>query len=324
MLAKIKSLFHPKPTDSKRGQEPRWLPSAIAFICIVAIGSIAIYITNGSIITFDIRPNAATSTPPALHNQPTTGRDYPLHTDINATTFWVGEQFQATIDGSQVCSAYDSQWQYSHFRLKTEVNSTIGCRGALAGGCDALQNNAKGDCDDSDSIGSLRTPANGYFPIELPPVYESPFYLALPYDDYSQSTGEETTGYATRCKDIPWADSPGYAGNCTNQAFSYMKNRFVKIMANDKTCYGQIEDAGPADSGNGNGNYADATYVFGATDARPFNKSYNASGIDISPALNACLGGTFNDYLTVSWQFIDTINVPAGPWKTIITTSKPN
>lgn len=95
-------------------------------------------------------------------------------------------------------------------------------------------------------------------------------------------------------------------------------------MANNKTCYGQIEDAGPADSGNGNGNYADYPYVFGSNDARPYNKSYNSAGMDISPALGSCLGGTFNDYLYLNWQFVDDVAVPAGPWKTIITTTPPN
>lgn len=268
-------------------------------------------------------PTAPTpATPPA--SSPTQGRNYPVHTKINATTFWVGEQFQSTADGSQVCSAYDSQWQYSYFRLKTGTNTTVGCKGAPTGGCDALRKNDSGKCDESNSIGSLRTAANGYFPAGLPQIYENPFYLDLPYDDYNLSDKTDTTGFATRCKDIPWANDAGYAGNCTNQAFSYMKNRFVKITANGNTCYGQIEDAGPADDGNGNGNYADAPYVFGTNDARPYNKSYNAAGMDVSPALNACLGGKFNQDLLVNWQFVDDVAVPAGPWKTIVTTTKPN
>jgi hypothetical protein len=103
-----------------------------------------------------------------------------------------------------------------------------------------------------------------------------------------------------------------------------MKNRWVKIMANGATCYGQIEDAGPADDGNGNGNYADTKYVFSTTDARPFNQSYNDAGMDVSPALNACLKGQFNSDVSVNWQFVDFVDVPAGPWKTIITTTPPN
>jgi hypothetical protein len=251
-------------------------------------------------------------------------RTYPLHTNINATTFWVGEEFQATSDGSQVCSAYDSEWQYSFFHLRTGTNTALGCNGAPTGGCDALKSNANGKCDDTNSIGSLRTPANGYYPTGLQTIYESPFYLDLPYDDYNPSDATDTTGYTTRCQDIPWANDTGYSGHCSDSSFSYMKNRFVKIMANGQTCYGQIEDAGPADDGNGNGNYADRSYVFGSNDARPYNTSYNSAGMDVSPALNACLGGTFNHDLKVSWQFIDTLDVPSGPWKTIVTATPPN
>lgn len=255
---------------------------------------------------------------------PPSGRVYPLHTNINATTFWVGEQFQSTSDGSQVCSAYDSQWQYSFFHLKKGTNTAPGCKGAPTGGCDALLKNSSGKCNDTNSIGSLRTPSNGYFPAGLPPIYENPFYLDLPYDDYNQSDSTDITGYATRCADIPWANDPGYAGHCTDKSFSYMKNRWVKLVANGQTCYGQIEDAGPADDGNGNGNYADATYVFGSNDARPYNQSYNAAGADVSPALGACLLGKFNSDLKLNWQFVDEVDVPDGPWKKIITTTAPN
>lgn len=251
-------------------------------------------------------------------------RTYPLHTNINSTTYWVGEQFQATSDGSQVCSAYDTQWQYSYFRLKSGTNNTVGCKGAPTGGCDAKVKVAGGKCDEENSVGSLRTPANGYFPAGLAPIYESPFYLDLPYDDYNRSDATDRTGFSRRCTDIPWANDSGYAGHCNDTSFSYMKNRFVKIMANGRTCYGQIEDAGPADDGNGNGNYSDYPYVFGANDARPHNTSYNSAGMDVSPALGACLGGVFNEDLTVSWQFVDDAAVPAGPWKTIVTRTPPN
>ena len=253
-----------------------------------------------------------------------TGRNYPDHTNINATTFWVGEYFQAGADGSQACSAYVEDWIWNHFRLAHAVNCQIpnGMTGRAAG-CDAKLANENGRCDSENSIGSLRTPANGYFPTGLQQVYENPFYLDLPYNDYGDSGGGFTTGYTTRCQDIPWANDPGYAGKCTNRSFSYMKNRWVKIWANGKTCYGQIEDAGPADVEHGNGNYADRNYVFGSNDARPFNTSYNDAGMDISPALNACLGGTFNNDLNVNWEFVDDVGVPAGPWKTVITTGGP-
>lgn len=255
------------------------------------------------------------------------GRNYPDHTNINATTFWVGEYFQAGPDGSQACSAYDGDWIYSHFRLAHAVNCQMPSGlSARAAGCDALLANESGKCNDSNSIGSLRTPANGYFPAGLQTVYENPFYLDLPYNDLPAYDGF-VTGWSDRCQKIPWANDPGWGtsgGRCTNEDFSYMKNRWVKIWANGRTCYGQIEDAGPADYSHGNPNYADYNYVFGSNDARPANTSYDDAGMDISPALNACLGGQFNQNLNVNWEFVDDIDVPATPWKVVTTTSQVN
>ncbi|MBC7462202.1 MAG: hypothetical protein H7287_12645 [Thermoleophilia bacterium] len=252
-------------------------------------------------------------------------RVYPLHTRINATTFWVGEQFQQTADGSQVCSAYDSRWQYSYFRLATGVSDSQGCAGAPTGGCDALLRSAGGACDDANAVASLRTPVNDYQPAAgVAPVYENPFYLDLPYDDYNVSDATDTTGFARRCRDVPWARDPGFAGRCTDTSFSYLKNRWVRVSAHGRTCYGQVEDAGPADDGHGNGNYADAAYVFGHADARPYNRAYDAAGMDVSPALGACLGGTFNENLEVSWRFVDLADVPLAPFRRRVTTTAPN
>ena len=60
--------------------------------------------------------------------------------------------------------------------------------------------------------------------------------------------------------------------------------------------------------------------VFGTTDARPLNRKYSGDptqgdGMDVSPALNGCLG--FNDpdgdNDHVNWQFVDAPQVSAGP-----------
>jgi hypothetical protein len=86
----------------------------------------------------------------------------------------------------------------------------------------------------------------------------------------------------------------------------------VEIHKDDRTCFGQVQDAGPAV-------YDDHDYVFGT--ARPRNKRFNGSGMDVSPALNGCLG--FADLNgssdRVDWRFVDV--PPAGPWTRIITTS---
>jgi hypothetical protein len=136
---------------------------------------------------------------------------------------------------------------------------------------------------------------------------ENPFYLDLPYDDVN-----DPTGFKNRCAVIPWANDPGYAGRCNDQNFSYMKNRWVKLIGpNGNTCYGQVEDAGPAI-------YHDSAYVFGS--ARPASGKFNNAGMDVSPALNGCLGFSELDGESdkVSWQFVSS--PPSGPWTRIVTT----
>lgn len=245
-------------------------------------------------------PVPTSTTPPPVEH----GRVYPMHTKIVATTFWVGEIFDPKKpDGSQVCSTYDSQWAYHWSGIKTGVaGKGTDCEGAPLGGCDGIA--AKNKCDTE-----VRKPDNGYFPSQAKPK-ENPFYLDLPYDDVNDATAAKNRGTV-----VPWAHDPGLTGGA-----SIMKNRWVKIIGpNGKTCYGQNEDAGPS-SGN---LYHDSNYVFGNTDARPVNKEFNGAGMDVSPALNGCLGfkELDGDSDLISWQWVDDVDVPPGPWKTVVTTS---
>jgi hypothetical protein len=182
-----------------------------------------------------------------------------------------------------VLSTYDAQWE-AHF-----------------GGCDGVT--TTGSCQTE-----KRTAANDYFPSSMTPK-ENPFYLDLPFDDVN-----DKTAYAERGTVIPWANQPAYAPYIKNASHSLMKNRWVELTKNGKTCYGQIEDAGP-------GQYHDAAYVFGS--AQPVNKKYGGAGMDVSPALNGCLGFAELDGDTdqVDWRFVDDNDVPAGPWTRIVTTS---
>lgn len=247
------------------------------------------------------------TTPPGA----TAGRVYPMHTNIVATTFWVGELFNAALaDGSQVCSTYDSNWAFhwSGVNTSTVPATASGCAGSIVGGCDGVK---VGDQCNTET----RTASNGYFPSQGSPK-ENPFYLDLPYDDINDSTG-----FSKRCTTIPWANDPGYAGHCTDQGFSYMKNRWVKITGpNGKICYGQNEDAGPSHGSL----YHDAAYVFGTTNAQPVQGQFNNAGMDVSPALNGCLGFAEldGDSDHIAWQFVDDVDVPAGPWKTVVTKSQ--
>ncbi|MDY7540816.1 hypothetical protein QN355_17015 [Cryobacterium sp. 10S3] len=214
------------------------------------------------------------------------GTQFPWHTHIISTTFWVGEVFDPTAaDGSQVLSTYDSLW----------IQSFGGCDGVLGdGSCQTEQ----------------RRSANGFLPSQMAPK-ENPFYLDLPFDDV-----HDQTALSMRQKVIPWAGEPAYATPAGDPTASLMKNRWVRIRANGQTCYGQIEDAGP-------GSYHDASYVFGSNDQRPENRKFNGAGMDVSPALNGCLHFTDvnGETDTVDWQFLAASDVPAGPWTAIVTTS---
>jgi len=235
-------------------------------------------------------PAAETPTPTPEPSAPTGGggaaSGYPWHTGIPATTFWVGEIFDpGAPDGSQELSTYDSDWLASY------------------GGCDGIQ--AGGDCRTE-----ARTAANDYFPTSMMPR-ENPFYLDVPYDDIN-----DPTGFAQRDAVIPWAGQEPYRSHRGDQNFSYLKNRWVQLVRGDRTCFGQIQDAGP-------GEYHDAAYVFGADDARPANTRYGGAGLDVSPALTGCLGFPELDGITpgISWRFVEASEVPPGPWTRLVTTS---
>lgn len=215
------------------------------------------------------------------------GQVYPWHTEIVATTFWVGEVFDDTVqDGSQMYSAYDGDWYASY------------------GGCDGII--VDGTCETE-----RRSAATDYFPTQMQPK-ENPFYLDLPYDDVNNSAAAER-----RHQVVPWASEPRYAIAEHNPTFSLMKNRWVQLNHDGRTCYGQIQDAGP-------GEYDDERYVFGSDDARPKNQRYGGAGMDVSPALNSCLGFAALNGVEdgVSWRFVDEQDVPHGPWSVLITTSR--
>lgn len=291
---------------------PRKLASLVAITAALLLMGVACSTEPGSATKFNVRPAPSAVKPPAQGPSSLQGAGrYPWHTNIASTTFWVGELYDASLaDGSQVCSTYDSEWAYSWSGINAGrvSSSAAGCAGAILGGCDGVGGYT--DCRTE-----KRTAANDYFPTQVTPR-ENPFYLDLPYDDINDSVG-----FAQRCQVIPWANDPGYAGKCGDRNFSFMKNRWVELVGpNGNTCYGQVQDAGPS-SGD---NYHDATYVFGSNDARPAQGQWNNAGMDVSPALNGCLGFASLDGSNdrVKWRFVDT--PPTGPWTRIVTTSQVN
>ncbi|MGY1594281.1 hypothetical protein ACI79D_20080 [Geodermatophilus sp. SYSU D00708] len=214
-----------------------------------------------------------------------TSARYPVHSSIVATTFWVGEIADPDADdGSQLISAYDDNWLESY------------------GGCDGVE--IDGVCETERRVAS-----NNYFPTRMTPK-QNPFYLDLPFDDVN-----DPSAAAQRSTVVPWAHDPGWEEKLTDPEQSIMKNRWVAIRKGERVCYGQIQDAGPSV-------YDDARYVFGTDDARPANQRFNGAGMDVSPALNGCLG--FTDLNgsddRVDWWFVDDADVPDGPWLILVTT----
>lgn len=203
------------------------------------------------------------------------------HRGIVSTTFWVGEIFTSGPNGSQVISTYDGKWEVHY------------------GGCDGVIK--AGKCRTERRVAS-----DGYFPRHMRPK-QNPFYLDVPYDDVN-----DRIGAAERARVVPWAQLAPYRHKLANPNLSLMKNHWVKIIDHGRVCYGQIEDAGP-------GQYHDAAYVFGH--ARPRNRLYNGAGMDVSPALNGCLGfkELNGDTDVVSWRFIGFKDVPSGPWRRVVT-----
>lgn len=126
---------------------------------------------------------------------------------------------------------------------------------------------------------------------------ENPFYIALPYNDLDDN-GIKKADAAV----IPWNDD--------SEKKSVVKNRWIHVVYEGKSCYGQWEDVGPFFED-------DRAYVFENAE-KPRNTYGMSAGIDISPAMRDCLG--VGDVSEVRWRHVTSAEVPLGPWKTIVTT----
>jgi hypothetical protein len=140
---------------------------------------------------------------------------------------------------------------------------------------------------------------NGYFPSAFTPK-ENPFYAALPYNDLDANGGRKIT--ALSCLN---SNDPAYTD------YSWCKNTWIEIRHGTKTVYAQWEDVGPFLED-------DYSYVFGGQP--PANTTGEKAGLDVSPAVRDYLD--LSDVDTTTWRLVPTSQVPNGPWKQIITTSK--
>lgn len=149
-----------------------------------------------------------------------------------------------------------------------------------------------------ESFGGLDDPENrcGYLPCAFTPK-ENPFYVALPYSDLEDDGRRKTNASV-----VPWNDPTSRT--------SILKNRWIEVRHLGATCYGQWQDVGPFEED-------DHAYVFGDAPS-PKNQFGEKAGIDLSPALAACLKIDGSD--EVSWRHVEFADVPQGPWRDIITT----
>ncbi len=146
------------------------------------------------------------------------------------------------------------------------------------------------------SFGGYDHPENrhGYAPSGFNPL-QNPFYVALPYNDI----GKDGRHRPEASEMIPWFWQ-SYRGD----SVSVCKGRWIAIHHAGRVCYAQWEDVGPFEVDH-------FQYVFGKEQPRP-NRNHSA-GIDLSPATRDFLN--LRSGATVEWRFVESYEVPAGPWK---------
>ncbi len=182
-----------------------------------------------------------------------------------------------------------------------------GCTANLASAFDHDWKGAYGGCDSA--TGRVVEGDGFHRPSGFVPK-QNPYYFALPYGSNPDAPYRD---------EVPWVDDrPG-----AEDIRSAVKNRWIAVRRKERTCYAQWEDVGPfcAD---------DAEYVFGYSAPRNDGKTCDVpgpgngtiSGLDVSPALSACLGVKLAEGLfDVDWWFVDDAHVPPGPWMRVVTTS---
>ncbi len=157
------------------------------------------------------------------------------------------------------------------------------------------------DKDWQTSYGGVDDPEhrNGHWPAGFTPK-ENPFYVALPYGEFSEANALKIEALR-----VPWY-RPG--------ASPLLKNRWVEIVREGRSCFAQWQDVGPCGED-------DFDFVFGNA-AKPRNTFDARAGLDVSPAVWHQLG--MSDNGLAAWRFVDEADVPDGPWTEIVTISGNN
>ncbi len=129
--------------------------------------------------------------------------------------------------------------------------------------------------------------------VSLPTTFvprQNPYYVALPFNDLKFPDIAR--------KLIPWWNDSAYKSNPNK---SQCQGRWIKIYYQGHICYAQWQDVGPYRVDH----YG---YVFG--NERPMIASQ--AGLDVSPAVRDYLG--LNGLNKTTWRFVDSNEVPLGPW----------
>ena len=132
-----------------------------------------------------------------------------------------------------------------------------------------------------------------YIPKAFTPK-QNPFYCALPYNDVVNGQFKPEAPLV-----IPWFER-AYMG----QGQSVCWHHWIAIRKGNRTCYAQWEDVGPFRQDH-------FQYVFG--NERPKPNANHGAGLNVSPAIRDYLGLQPTD--VTDWQFVNTQDVPAGPWR---------
>ena len=183
---------------------------------------------------------------------------YNWRKDIVATVFWVGEEPRPGNPVGNDKSSWDPYWQQTYGGYDDPVNR------------------------------------NGYLPAGFYPL-QSPFYVALPFNDIDPKTGVLREGADDY---IPW-----FWEHYRGPGLTVLNGRWVEIRFGDRRCFAQWRDVGPFRTD-------DVDYVFGVHRPLP-NRNENA-GIDLSPAVRDALG--LRSGQKVDWRFVDESELAPGPW----------
>lgn len=151
-------------------------------------------------------------------------------------------------------------------------------------------------------------------------IKQNPFYVALPTPDHD-SNGKLTEAEPWVAKAAEYLpELTKYPGGHFSDDQAPFKNLWVQIKYGTKVAYGQIQDVGPSDEQGVVA--ADYAYVWDPQVTDSKNSFGLKADIDLSPAITDYLstGGNAN----VKFRIVPASQVPAGPWKVIVTTAGPH